>query len=187
MRAVMIEAPEDLLAERRRLGLDGRDELWEGVLHMVPPAASAHMLLSSELHLVLAPLAAQRGLKFLFETGLFAPGNANYRVPDLMAAAPEHISERGIEGKAALVIEILSPNDESREKMTFYASQGVPEVWLLEPKTRAVEVFVLRGEAYYAVAADPSGALHAPALGLTLLQVDGPKLRIVWDGGRADV
>lgn len=30
------------LEERRRLGLDGRDEVWEGILHMVPAAAFEH-------------------------------------------------------------------------------------------------------------------------------------------------
>ena len=37
MRAVMLDVPESLLDERRRLGLDVFDEVWEGVLHMVPP------------------------------------------------------------------------------------------------------------------------------------------------------
>ncbi len=37
MRAVLLEVPEAMLAERRRLGLDGRDEMWNSVLYMVPP------------------------------------------------------------------------------------------------------------------------------------------------------
>ena len=36
MRAVLLEVPEAMLDERRRLGHDGRDEMWDGVLHMVP-------------------------------------------------------------------------------------------------------------------------------------------------------
>lgn len=32
-----MEVPEAMLAERRRLGLDRRDEMWNRVLHMVPP------------------------------------------------------------------------------------------------------------------------------------------------------
>ena len=39
--------PEDFLEERRRLGIDVRDELWEGVVHLVPPPASAHARLCS--------------------------------------------------------------------------------------------------------------------------------------------
>jgi hypothetical protein len=33
----MLDVPGSLLDERRRLGLDVVDEVWEGVLHMVPP------------------------------------------------------------------------------------------------------------------------------------------------------
>lgn len=36
----MLEVPEGLLAERARLGHDRFDEMWEGVLHMVPPPRS---------------------------------------------------------------------------------------------------------------------------------------------------
>lgn len=41
VRVVFLEAPEQLLAERRRLGFDGRDEMWEGELHMVHRRSSA--------------------------------------------------------------------------------------------------------------------------------------------------
>ncbi|MBA3983821.1 MAG: hypothetical protein H0X61_09880 [Acidimicrobiia bacterium] len=41
MRAVMLDVPVALLAERQRLGHDLFDEMWEGELHMVPhPAPS---------------------------------------------------------------------------------------------------------------------------------------------------
>jgi hypothetical protein len=42
MRVVMLDAPQELLDERRRLGQDVRDELWDGVVHMVPPPCDAH-------------------------------------------------------------------------------------------------------------------------------------------------
>jgi hypothetical protein len=33
----MLDAPQAMLDERRRPGHDVRDEMWDGVLHMVPP------------------------------------------------------------------------------------------------------------------------------------------------------
>jgi hypothetical protein len=36
VRVLFIEAPQAMLDERRRLGLDRRDEMWDGVLHVVP-------------------------------------------------------------------------------------------------------------------------------------------------------
>lgn len=45
MRAVLLEVPEGMLAERCQLGLDGRDEVWDGVLYMVPPPGGYDPLL----------------------------------------------------------------------------------------------------------------------------------------------
>ena len=47
----MLDVPESLLDERRRLGLDVFDEVWEGVLHMVPPPSGEHQRLELELGL----------------------------------------------------------------------------------------------------------------------------------------
>lgn len=57
------------------------------------------------------------------------------------------VSERGYEG-AEVVIEVLSPNDESRDKFPFFATKDVREVWLVEPKTRAIELYELRKGRY---------------------------------------
>ena len=40
---------------------------------------------------------------------------------------------RGINGHAELVIEILSPHDESRQKQPFYAKCGIPAFWIIDP------------------------------------------------------
>jgi Uma2 family endonuclease len=70
---------------------------------------------------------------------VFGPGE-NWRIPDLTFARPDQSSERGLES-AELVIEILSPNDESRKKLPFYASIGVREVWIIDPVTRVAEIY----------------------------------------------
>lgn len=189
MHAVIVAPPEHMLEERRRLGHDRFDEVWDGVLHMVPPPTSHHQLLGTELIATLVPLARGLGLRVIHEAGLFDPiaGERNYRQPDVMVIDPARISRRGIEGRAELVIEILSPDDESRQKLPFYAKHGTQEVWLIEPETRAVEVYVLRGDTYFAVAPEPDGSVRAPRLGLVLRTVAGPKLRLEWADGNTEV
>ena len=39
---------------------------------------------------------------------------------------------------AALVVEIVSPDDESWQKLPFYAAHGVDEVLILDPQERSV-------------------------------------------------
>ena len=135
VQAVMLEVPEALLAERRRLGHDRFDEMWEGVLHMVPPPRSAHQSLEAWLLLRWAPLAEPLGLQVRLETGLFDPAVSDFssfRVPDVAVVRREHVSERGIEGRAEVVVEVRSPNDESYQKLAFYERVGVQEFVVID-------------------------------------------------------
>lgn len=49
-------SPElEALKKRRRCGLDRLDEVWEGVLHMVPALSHEHAVVSRELAELLGP------------------------------------------------------------------------------------------------------------------------------------
>jgi Uma2 family endonuclease len=185
MRAIMVNPSEAFLDERRKKEQDRRDEVWDGELHMVPPPTGFHQALSSTLVHVLFPHAERRGLTIIHDPGLFRRED-DYRVPDLAVIEPKFLSKRGIDGHAELIVEILSPNDESRDKFPFYAACKVNEIWLIEPTTREVELYVLRKQSYFAVA-DQRGVLRSALLDLSLQTVAGPKLRLTWDEGTADV
>jgi Uma2 family endonuclease len=189
MHVVMVAPDPDWLEERRRWGQDRFDEVWDGVLHVVPFPSIEHQRSEAKLERALVPIATERGLEVFHNVGLHDPtaGDTNYRGPDIAVVDPRYLSKRGIEGRAELVVEILSPNDESREKLSFYAKCQVQEVWLLHPITRAVEVFILRGGTYLPVATNEAGEILAPRLGLELRVVDGPKLRIAWADGSAEI
>src|SRR3954451_21332658 len=119
MRAVMLEIPESLLAERRSRGVDRWDEMWEGVLHLVPQPTSWHQGFGAGLILALGPRAKALGLGVYYETALYRT-DEDYRVPDLAFVLPSQRAKRGIERGAELLVEILSPNDESYDKLPFY-------------------------------------------------------------------
>jgi Uma2 family endonuclease len=161
--------------------------MWEGELHMVPPPSDEHQALGAELFLVLGPLAKSRGLLPRYDpTGLFRPGaDDDWRIPDQQYARPEVVSPRGIEGAASLVVEILSPHDETYRKLDWYASVGVGEVLVIDPASRRAELFANRDGRMVAV--EPvDGALLIEALGVRAETVDGA-LRLTWDGGTADI
>ena len=184
MRAVLLEIPQAMLTERRKLGLDGRDEVWNGVLHMVPPAGGPHQRLGAELLQVLAPLSKRRGLVPSYETGLFRSSD-DYRVPDQLYCRPEHQSERGAEG-AELVVEIRSEGDETYDKIGFYAGLGVREMLIVHPRSRRVELLRAVGATLLPVTADTQGAVCCDVLGALFATVAG-RLRITWEDGVADV
>ncbi len=120
-----------LLEHRERLGLDGYDEVWEGVYHMAPMARQRHGWLQSQLDRVLGPYADRAGL---VGTGPFNLGDdeGDFRVPDL-GYLRELDPDLLYVPTAAVVVEVRSPGDESFEKLAFYAAHRVEEVLVVDP------------------------------------------------------
>lgn len=189
MRTLLVAPDPEWLEERRKRGIDSKDEVWDGVLHVPPEPTTHHQRIEGTLAYVLRPLAEQNGLELFQQLSILDPANhdKNYRTPDVMVVDPQRLIRRGTEGPVVLAIEVLSPHDESRDKLGFYAARGVQEVWLVEPDTRAFEVYTLRGGVYFAILPDDNGRVRAPALELALTLVEGPLLRIDWAGGSANV
>ena len=182
MRGVLVEVPESLLAERRRLGVDRFDEMWGGELHMVLPPSNEHQRIGRDIVLVLAPLAEEAGLSLLYEAGLFDPsaeGHSEYRVPDLVVFGESQASTRGVEGGAALAVEIRSPGDETFEKLPFYGRVGVEEVLVIDRDTKAVRHWSRVGGGLVEDDGPDSGWVRLGCLPVRLRSEDG---RLVVEG-----
>ena len=173
-----------MLDERHRLGLDRRDEMWDGVVHMVPPAKDEHQGVSGDFWYVIYPLAKRGSLVPRTKTGLFNRDD-DFRVPDQLYRRPEHGSERGAEG-AELVVEVCSPNDDTYKKFDFFIAVGVREVLVLHPEGRRFELFRRFDDRLVLMSPDASGAVESDVLGIRLATVDGT-LRITWPEGSADI
>jgi len=125
-------AVEALIELRHTTGADLYDEVWEGEYHMAPAPTGRHGRVDSEIAAALHPLAKRVGL---FPTGPFNLGTANnYRVPDRGLRRDER--DGAWIATAPLVVEIVSPGDESWEKLPFYSSHRVDEVLIADPATR---------------------------------------------------
>jgi Uma2 family endonuclease len=138
-------AVEALLEQRRQWGVDRRDEVWEGVLHMIPPPSVEHERLSVMLARLIGPLADTAGLAATLTIGIGTDAH-NYRVPDLALLRPGYAPQWN--ETAALVAEIISPGDKSREKLPYYAAHQVDEVLLIDPAARTVEWLAREDDGY---------------------------------------
>lgn len=125
---------ERLLEERRRSGADRRDEVWEGVLHVIPPPSVEHERLAHGLHVVLEPHAVAADLVVVGTVAVGAEGN--YRVPDLALLRPGYAPQWNL--TAALVVEIVSHRDDTWEKLPFYAGHRVDEVIIVAPDEQRI-------------------------------------------------
>lgn len=181
MRAVLVNAPESLVEERRRRGVDKQDERWAGEWHFVNPPKRWHPRLNADLFLVLAPLARGRGLDpYGDSTGIFADVALDWRVPDQAYATADQGIDEGLTS-AALVVELRSPGDETYAKLPFYAARGVAEV-LVVHEDRQVELYRLATDGY-----EPVQDGTSVVLAVTFRTVAGPRLRVNWDSGSAEI
>jgi len=186
VRAVLVNASEAMVAERRSLGIDKQDERWAGEWHFVNPPKRWHSRLSTDLLAILIPLARQVGLEpYGDSTGVFANPEDDWRVPDQVYARPDQGVDEGVTG-AELVVEIRSPGDESYKKLPFYASRGVREV-LIVHQDRRVELHRLRDDDTYVLVDDGNGTATSTTLHVTFTTIAGPSLRVEWEGGAAQV
>jgi Uma2 family endonuclease len=148
MRTLVLDpapAEIDRLRERRhRSGADRRDEVWEGVYHMVPAPGAAHSLLAQQLAVLLDAPARAAGLVVSADFNLGSEDD--YRVPDL---GVHRMRPRGTWiASAAVAVEIVSPQDETWEKLPFYAARGVEELLIVDPANRSVSWLALRDGDY---------------------------------------
>lgn len=73
-------------------------------------------------------------------------------IPDVMIICKKDIVKRnGIHGVPDLIVEVLSPGTEKRDrgyKKDLYEKCGVREYWMVEPEIRTIEVYLLADGAY---------------------------------------
>jgi Uma2 family endonuclease len=153
VRTLILDPPtaglDEMLERRRRAGLDRLDEVWEGVLHMVPAPSFEHARVAQQLAELLGPLATAAGLVAAMGGFNLGESEHNFRVPDGGLHRP------GAAGvwlsTAALVVEIVSPGDETWEKLPFYAAHHVDELLIVDPQQRAVTWLALEQGEYRAI------------------------------------
>jgi hypothetical protein len=159
---------EELLEQRRRMGADRHDEIWEGVYHMVPGPGTPHSFLAHDLAVLLDAPARAAGLRVGLEFNV-GYGLENFRVPDMGVHRVQHTGTWV--PTAAIVVEIPSPTDEAWQKLPFYAEHGVEELLYVDPAARAVSWMALRDGRY-----EPIERSEVIALGAAELaeQIDWP-------------
>ena len=173
MRVLTVDPPpaelEAVLERRRKIGADTHDEIWDGVLHMAPAPQRRHAQIQWQLSRILGPLADTAGLCGLGEFNLGQPDD--YRVPDAGLARPG--TDALYLPTAALVVEVLSPDDKTWEKLPFYAEHGVDELLIVDPETRKVDWLGLAAGKYEPI--DHSGLIDLGPEQLAA-QIDWPPL-----------
>jgi Uma2 family endonuclease len=88
--------------------------------------------------------------------------------PDISVICDEKKrGSEGCRGAPDLVVEVLSPANIAEEmvrKFNLYMKAGVREYWIVAPKSKTVQVFVLQNGAYTGTVYDSGASLPSAAL-----------------------
>lgn len=131
-------------------------ELSNGNLEVLPTPTETHQLIAAFLFgLLKAFVDAHAPGVVLFAGMRVRLKKGRFRGPDVLYMREEHSQRRHEKywDGADLVIEVVSddPRDRERDleiKPVEYASAGVPEYWIIDPKERLIRVLSLKGRTY---------------------------------------
>jgi len=131
-------------------------EIIDGVHFVNPTPNLYHQTVSRRLQFLLYSQIEQHGLGQVFDAPCDVQLAANDILqPDLIVVPTQkrHIlTPTKIKGTPDLIVEIVSPSTESRDrelKRERYQEAGVPEYWIVDPLEHTVEQLVLRDGVYH--------------------------------------
>jgi Uma2 family endonuclease len=185
------------LRARQESGGDRYDEVWDGVYLMSPLANVEHQILATQLAAVIQ-MAIGLGDPGIAIAGVNVSDREedwtkNYRCPDvaviLKGCAAKNCGTHWCGGPDFL-IEIVSPDDRSRQKFDFYASIEVRELLIIDRTPWALELYRLEAEELQSVGRSTVEAplqLQSTVLPLNFRLVPGdarPVIEVTHNDGR---
>lgn len=150
---------------------DKRYEVIDGDLFVTPAPSWSHQRVVHKLDFLLSSWIFAHNLGEITEapTGVVLDPETGVE-PDLLYIARERvdiISQRGVEGPPDLVVEVLSPSTEARDrgiKMARYAAAGIAHYWLVNVEAQTLEAYELGERGYEPGGAYGRGAAFEPKL-----------------------
>ena len=128
-------------------------EFTDGRLEELPIATSTHQAILSFLNDLFKAHVVPIGGVVLFSALRLRIREGKFREPDLLLLADRR--DRRYRDRfwlgADLVLEVVSPDHPDRdlvEKRADYAEAGIPEYWIVDPRTRTVTVLALQAGSY---------------------------------------
>ncbi|TCP19477.1 Uma2 family endonuclease [Scopulibacillus darangshiensis] len=133
-------------------------EFFDGLINMSPSPSTKHQRISGRLYAQLFNLLAGSGCEVFhapFDI-VFENEETNKKevlVPDLSVICDQQgLTESNYQGVPSLIIEILSPSNQSHDlvtKLNKYMKYGVAEYWIINPMLGTIQLYVLDNNGTY--------------------------------------
>jgi Uma2 family endonuclease len=170
---------------------DKRRELINGFIHLMSAPLSRHSRVSGKIYRWIGHyIEMKRGRCEIFHApfDVRLPVNGSidddkiYDVvqPDICVICDlSKVDERGCIGAPDLIVEVLSPSTYKYDwnyKFNLYEKAGVREYWIVNPKTKVVNIFLLQPDGQYDLGTEYDYGQKAPVHIFEGLEIDLNKL-----------
>ena len=152
-------------------------EILEGELEVTPAPIPRHQDVSRNMEWIVQQYVRREGAGKVYDAPIdVVLDEHNIVQPDILFISTPRlhiIGEKNIQGMPDLIVEILSPSTQRRDrvlKLKTYARHGLAHYWILDPEQETLEAFELEGSTYRLVEALSGKASFEPSLfpGLTI-------------------
>ena len=151
---------------------DGKTyEVIDGELYMTPPPSWCHQRGLGKLFLFVGNHVYRNNLGEVVTAPIgVVLDEENGLEPDLVYVSRERahiITGRGVHGAPDLVVEVLSPRTQARDrgiKMRPYGASGVPHYWLVDLTAQVLEAYRLGAGGHELIGVYGPGAIFRPEL-----------------------
>ncbi|MFY7920211.1 MAG: Uma2 family endonuclease [Chryseotalea sp.] len=132
-------------------------QLIHGKLTLSPAPSPLHQIITGNIFSILKDFALRQQAKVFFSPIDLILSESIVLQPDLVFISnkkKEIITNRGIEGVPDLLVEVLSPSNSYIDRVTkkeIYAAHGIPELWLVDPQSKQLEIYLPNVKEPYAV------------------------------------
>ena len=122
-------------------------EIIGGQVYMMSRPNMKHATVQGNIFRAFSNYLEGKRCQAILEQDVYLNDDDNF-IPDVMIVCnPDIIEDDGIYGAPDLIVEILSPStarNDRKEKFAAYEKYGVKEYWIVDPKNKFVEVYLLR-------------------------------------------
>jgi len=132
-----------MIRRRRRLGIDHKDEVWDGVYVIMPDPTVLHQQIVTRLSSILLAVIDDAGRGRAFGGTNVSDRRhdwkKNFRVPDVVVVLNEGRAVDCVThwmGGPDFLVEVRSPGDDTDAKVPFYARIGARELLVIDRDTR---------------------------------------------------
>ena len=127
-------------------------ELINGEIHMMSSPSINHVRINSNIDSIFKRYLRGKTCESFIESSVYFNEDDHFIPDEMIVCNPDIVDDDAIKGTPDLIVEILSPSTAKHDKIDKffkYEKYGVKEYWIVSPKSKSVDVYLLKDGKFF--------------------------------------